>query len=63
MNQKGIEPHVGAVLLKLVQDPATGAIIECNGVRRYFNVGYYNGRFSHSGKVVKGKFTAGGVAA
>jgi hypothetical protein len=64
MNQKGIEPHVGSVLLRLVQDPRTGAIIECGAhMRRYFNVGYYNGRFSHSGKVRKGILTPGGVAA
>jgi hypothetical protein len=43
------------VVLRLEQDPQTGAIIECNGQRRYFVRGYYNGRWSHSGAVTQAR--------
>lgn len=51
MRKKKLEAHVGGMVLRLEQDPETGAIIECNGQRRYFVRGYYNGRWSHSGPV------------
>lgn len=51
MRKKKLEAHVGGMVLRLEQDPDTGAIIECNGQRRYFVRGYYNGRWSHSGPV------------
>jgi hypothetical protein len=55
MRKKKLEAHVGGVVLRLEQDPQTGAIIECNGQRRYFVRGYYNGRWSHSGAVTQAR--------
>ena len=44
--------QVGGAIVRLEQDPETGAIV---GYRpeliRYFNTGYYAGRWSHSGPV------------
>lgn len=51
MRKQKIEAHVGGLIITLEQDPETGAIIECNGMRRYFNRGYYQGRWSHAGSV------------
>lgn len=51
MRKKKLEAHVGGMVLRLEQDPVTGAIIECNGQRRYFVRGYYNGRWSRAGPV------------
>ncbi len=48
------EPHIGGVLVKLTQDPRTGAITSCaTEMRQYFNQGYYtNDRWSKSGPPV-----------
>ncbi len=47
------EPHVGGVLVKLTQDPETGAITGCRAeMRQYFNRAYYNDRWSKSGPAV-----------
>ena len=36
----------------VVRDPATGAIVRCQvEIMRFFNRGYYAGRWSHSGPV------------
>jgi transposase-like protein len=52
MRKKKIEAHVGGVIVDMVQDPKTGAIIGFKpDMRRYFNRGYYDGRWSHSGPV------------
>lgn len=52
MRKKRIEAHVGGVIVELEQDPKTGAIIACTPqLIRYFNKGYYDGRWSHSGPV------------
>lgn len=61
MRKKRLEAHVGGHTLRLKQDPATGAIVEMNGMRRYFNTGYYNDRWSHSGPVNLPRRTPGGV--
>lgn len=53
MRKKRIEAHVGGIIVKLTQDPRTGAIIGMQpDIRRYFNLGYYpNKRWSKHGKV------------
>jgi hypothetical protein len=52
MRKKRLEAQVGGTLLRLEQDPETGAILQMDApLRRYFNVGYYNGRWNHSGRV------------
>jgi len=52
MRKKKIEAHVGGALVEMEQDPSTGAIIEFTPrLRRYFNRGYYGGRWSHGGPV------------
>ncbi len=52
MRKKRLEAHVGGTLIKLRQDPETGAITECTvTILRYFNRSYYNDRWSHSGKI------------
>ncbi len=53
MRKKKLAAHVGGVLVKLRQDPATGAIVECMpNMIRYFNRGFYTGRWSPHGQVV-----------
>ena len=53
MRKKRLEAHVGGTLIRLEQDPRTGAIIAMTPqIIRYFNRGYYNDRWSHSGDVV-----------
>jgi hypothetical protein len=65
LRKKSIEAHVGGILVTLEQDPDTGAIIECNGMRRYFNRAYYtgagNGRWSKHGPVRPLPRSPGGV--
>ena len=58
MRKKRLEAHVGGCLIKLTQDPRTGAIIrmQCE-IARYFNRGYYNNRWSKHGDVVLPKRT------
>lgn len=52
MRKKKLEAHVGGALVELEQDPLTGAIIGfAPKLYRYFNKGYYNQRWSHSGSV------------
>ena len=54
MRKKGIDAHVGGVIVTLEQDPKTGAIIGCTPeILRYFNKDYYSvsGRWSHHGAV------------
>jgi hypothetical protein len=48
MRQRKLEAHVGGTLVKLTQDPATGAIVRCQvELLRYFVRGYYTDRWSH----------------
>jgi hypothetical protein len=52
MRKKKLEAHVGATLLKLRQDPKTGAITRCSvELLRFFNRGFYNGRWNHGSDV------------
>lgn len=52
MRKKRLEAHVGGAIIRLEQDPNTGAIIGFTPeLIRYFNRGYYNNRWSHSGPV------------
>lgn len=52
MRKKRLEAHVGGTLVKLEQDPESGAIFSMTPqLIRYFNKGWYDGRWSHSGPV------------
>ena len=52
MRKKKLQAHVGGVLCKLWQDPATGAVTRFRPeLLRFFNQGYYAGRWSHHGGV------------
>jgi|GEM_PF-2436450 hypothetical protein len=53
MRKKKLEAHVGGYLIKLRQDPATGAIPEMTATMlRFFNRGFYNHRWSHGSQPV-----------
>lgn len=48
MRKKKLEAHVGGALVKLTQDPETGAIVRFQPeMMRFFNRGFYNHRWSH----------------
>ena len=52
MRKKKLEAHVGGTLIKLTQDPRTGAITRCQPeMMRYFNRGFYNNRWNHGDDV------------
>ena len=52
MRKKRLEAHVGGVLVRMEQDPESGAIIGFQPtMQRYFNRGFYNNRWSHHGLV------------
>jgi len=52
MRKKGIDAHVGGGICELTQDAKTGAITSCKvEFFCYYNEGYYNNRWSHSGSV------------
>lgn len=52
MRKKRLEAHVGGALVGLEQDPETGAILSMTPkIIRYFNKGYYEGRWSKHGPV------------
>jgi hypothetical protein len=52
MRKKGLDAHVGGGIVEFRQDPRTGALISCRPeFFQYFVKGYYNNRWSHSGKV------------
>ena len=49
MRSKRLEAHVGGAMVKATQDPKTGAIVRCRvDLMRWFNLGYYNERWSRS---------------
>ena len=53
MRKKRLEAHVGGMLIRMRQDPETGAIVGFQpDMLRYFNRGFYSGRWSHGGEVV-----------
>lgn len=61
MRKKRIEAHVGGSILDLWQDEH-GAIPDARvHMKRFFNTGYYQNRWSHSGPVTQAKMTVGGV--
>jgi len=52
MRKKKLEAHVGGALVKLEQDPESGAIIGFSpDMKRYFATGFYDQRWSHSGPI------------
>lgn len=52
MRKKKLEAHVGGCLVKLKQDPKSGAITEFTPtLMRYFNRGFYNNRWNHGSDV------------
>lgn len=54
MRKKRLEAHVGGQLIKLTQDPETGAITRMRPeIARYFNRSYYGQRWSRHGPVVQ----------
>lgn len=53
MRKKKLEAHVGGSLVKLTQDPETGAITRFQPeLMRFFNRGFYNHRWSHGSQPV-----------
>ncbi len=47
MRKKGIDAHIGGVVAEFEQDPETGALISCKTeIKRFFNRGYYNHRWT-----------------
>lgn len=62
MRKKGLDAHVGGMLMTLEQDPQTGAIFRCVADQRvYYDRAYYNDRWSKTGPVVQAPRFAGGV--
>lgn len=62
MRKKGLEAHVGGMIVTLEQDPETGALWRCvSDKRRYYDRRYYNDRFSKTGPVVQAPRYMGGV--
>lgn len=62
MRKKKIEAHVGGSLLTMEQDPETGAIIGfMPQMVRYFNKGYYNGRWSRTSVPARAQRSVAGV--
>jgi hypothetical protein len=52
MRKKRLRSVVGGGIIEIEQDPETGAIFRMKpDLWQYFNRGYYNGRWSHSGQV------------
>lgn len=52
MRKKRLEAHVGGAIVTLEQDQETGAIVGfAPAMVRYFNRGYYNGRWSKHGPI------------
>ena len=64
MRKKKLEAHVGGLVIKLTQDPATGAITRFRPeILRFFNRGYYANRWSSSGPINKAERQWAGLAA
>lgn len=52
MRKNKIAAHIGGGIVKLTQDPKSGAIVRCRvEFLRWFNRGFYNSRWSKSGSV------------
>jgi hypothetical protein len=64
MRKKGLEAHVGGLVMTLQQDPETGAIFRCVDDKLvYFDRKYYNDRWSNATPVVHAPRFVGGVLA
>lgn len=62
MRKKGLEAHVGGLIVTLQQDPETGAIFGCRPDQRiYYDTRYYNDRFSKTTAVVQAERRLGGT--
>ena len=62
MRKKKLDAHVGGWIVNATLDKETGAIVRCSGdAMRFFNRGYYNERWSHSGDVVQPERTLNGA--
>lgn len=62
MRKKGLEAHVGGHIITIGQDPKTGALFQCVSDQRiYYDVRYYNDRWSKTGDVVQSPRYLGGV--
>jgi len=56
MRKKKLEAHVGGGLIKLTQDPESGAIVRFRPeFQRFFNRGFYNNRWNMGGDVQHAK--------
>jgi hypothetical protein len=52
MRKKGLDAHIGGVIMDIVQDPETGHILDCTvSFKRFTNRSATNNRWSHSGAV------------
>jgi predicted phosphodiesterase/transposase-like protein len=59
LRKKRIEVHIGGTIMELQQNEQ-GAVPDAKiWLKRYFNVGYYQDRFSHTGPVVLPSMTSG----
>jgi len=62
MRKKGLEAHVGGMVISLEQDPETGAIFRCIADQMiFYDRSYYNDRWSKTQAVVKAPRYLGGV--
>ncbi len=62
MRKKGLEAHVGGLIITLEQDPVTGALCGCTSTQLiYYDRAYYNGRWSKTGAVTQSPRFLGGV--
>lgn len=62
MRKKGLEAHVGGLIVTLQQDAKSGAIFRCVSDQRvYYDRAYYNDRWSKTRSVVQAPRFLGGV--
>lgn len=62
MRKKSIEAHVGGSIVRIEQDPVSGALIGfAPEMVRYFNRGHHNNRWSHSGPINRAPRSVAGV--
>jgi len=62
MRKKGLEAHVGGLIVTLEQDPQTGAIFRCLPDQfLYYDRSYHNDRWSKTGPVVQAPRYLGGI--
>lgn len=52
MRKRRLEAHIGGCIVRVTQDPESGAIIRCSvEILRYFHRGFYANRWNHHGSV------------